>query len=546
LERDGGRLPNSDQRASLAGGRPGRGKEKHRAVSSFAGTPIRLVLIALVAIPALYLTFLFYLAGSTWIALGSLLLVLLFIYIYSSRRAYTYRYLFPGLFAFGLFVIFPLIYTVWISFTKYSSTNLQTFKGALSVFRQETFLANQDSYSYNLYRQNDGTYILYLKNEKDPNKTFISEPFELVGGKEPDPTAEPIQLKASSPDALPAGEKLKLPQITREKLFIGMRGRKFLLPDDTLVQAETLQLFTARERLWKFNPDGTLTNKKNGMTIHPDFKQGFFVNDKGERIGVGFRTFAGFDNYMRIVTDPQLQGPFFRIFVWTVCFSAFSVLGTFATGLLLATILEWKELRFRRIYRVLLILPYAVPSILSILIFKGLFNQEFGAINEVLRGLLHFAPEWETNPWGARAMILLVNLWLGYPYMMLICTGMLQSIPGGIYEASAIDGSNPLVDFFKLTLPLVLPPLIPVLIASFAFNFNNFSLIYLLTAGGPRMVGGGLAGETDILVTYTYTIAFRDAGTNYSLSSTVATILFLIVGSLAYLNLRLSGRRVKL
>ena len=515
-------------------------------MSSLAGTPIRLVLIALVTIPALYLTFLFYQAGNTWIALGGLFLILLFIYIYTSRRAYTYRYLFPGLFAFGLFVIFPLIYTIWISFTKYSSTNLQTFSGALSVFRQETFLANQDSYSYYLYHQDNNNYILYLKNEKDPTKTYVSDPFELIGGKEPNPTIEAISLKASSPDTVPPGEKLQLPQITREKLFIGMRGRKFVLPDDTLVEEETLQLFTARERLWKFNPDGTLTNRKDGMTIRPDFKQGFFVNDKGERIGVGFRTFAGLDNYMRIVTDPQLQGPFFRIFIWTVCFSGFSVMGTFAIGLLLATLLEWKDLRHRRLYRVLLILPYAVPSILSILIFKGLFNQEFGAINEVLRGLLHFAPEWETNPWGARAMVLLVNLWLGYPYMMLICTGMLQSIPSGIYEASAIDGSNPLVDFFQLTLPLVLPPLIPVLIASFAFNFNNFSLIYLLTAGGPRMVGGGLAGETDILVTYTYTVAFRDAGTNYSLSSTVATLLFIIVGSLAYLNLKLSGRRVKL
>jgi maltose/maltodextrin transport system permease protein len=80
-----------------------------------------------------------------------------------------------------------------------------------------------------------------------------------------------------------------------------------------------------------------------------------------------------------------------------------------------------------------LILPYAVPAVLSILIFKGLFNQEFGAVNQFLRGIFGAAPEWETNPWGARAMVLLVNLWLGYPYMMLICTGMLQSIPSTIY-----------------------------------------------------------------------------------------------------------------
>jgi len=174
-----------------------------------------------------------------------------------------------------------------------------------------------------------------------------------------------------------------------------------------------------------------------------------------------------------------------------------------------------------------------------------LFNQEFGAVNALLKGIFGFAPEWETNPWGARAMILLVNLWLGYPYMMLICTGMLQSIPGAIYEASAIDGSNMVVDFSELTLPLVLPPMIPVLISAFAFNFNNFNLIFLLTGGGPQMVGGN-AGETDLLVTYTFNIAFRDSGTNYGLASAIATLLFILVGFLAWINLRFTARKAKI
>jgi maltose/maltodextrin transport system permease protein len=122
---------------------------------------------------------------------------------------------------------------------------------------------------------------------------------------------------------------------------------------------------------------------------------------------------------------------------------------------------------------------------------------------------------------------------------------MLQSIPSSIYEASAIDGSNKVIDFFKLTLPLVLPAMIPILISSFAFNFNNFNLIFLLTAGGPQMVGGN-AGETDLLVTYTFNIAFRDSGTNFGLASAIATLLFILVGFLAWINLRLSAKQVKL
>jgi len=312
-----------------------------------------------------------------------------------------------------------------------------------------------------------------------------------------------------------------------------------------LVALAGLTNFAARERLWTPNPDGSLTNKKDGTVIRPDYKAGFFVNDKGEKTGVGFRTFSGFDNYLRIITDPRIQGPFFRIFLWTFAFSAISVFLTFALGMLLSVLLEQKDLRFRQIYRTLFIFPYAVPGLLSILILKGLFNQEFGAVNALLKGIFGLAPEWETNPWGARAMILLVNLWLGYPYMMLICTGMLQSIPSAIYEASAIDGSNKVRDFFDLTLPLVLPPMIPILISAFAFNFNNFNLIYLLTAGGPQMVGGH-AGETDLLVTYTYSIAFLDSGTNYGLASAIATLLFILVGFLAWINLRVTAKKAKI
>jgi maltose/maltodextrin transport system permease protein len=313
-----------------------------------------------------------------------------------------------------------------------------------------------------------------------------------------------------------------------------------------LVGMEGLTKFGSRERLWTLNQDGSLTNKKDGTLIRPDFKLGFFVNDKGENVGVGFRAFTGLDNYIQILTDPRIQGPFLKIFVWTVAFSGFSVILTFAVGMLLSVILQREDLAFRRAYRTLLILPYAVPAVLSILILKGTFNQDFGAANQILRGIFGFAPAWETDPWGARAMVLLVNIWLGYPYMMLICTGMLQSIPTAIYEASAIDGSNRIIDFFELTLPLVLTPMIPILISSFAFNFNNFNLIYLLTGGGPKMVGGGIAGETDLLVNYTFNIAFRDTGTNYGLASAIATVLFCIVGFLSWINLRMTARKVKI
>jgi maltose/maltodextrin transport system permease protein len=507
---------------------------------------IRHLLVALFVIPALYLNFVIYQAGGAWVALAILIVIGLGAFIYLSESAYTFRYLFPGLLGFGLFVIFPIAYMVFLSFTKYSSQNLLTFERSLQLLLQETIPVSTAAYKYKLYAQEDGRYILYVENDKDTTKRFESEPFDLKPGEQTKAKSEPVKLSSLPPGKEVIGKPLEMGQITREKLFMPMRSIQFTLPDDTLIAMEGLTKFGSRERLWTLSADGSLTNKKDGTVVRPDLKEGFFVNEKGEKVGVGFRTFSGLDNYIQIFTDPRIQGPFLRIFVWTVTFSALSVILTFGAGMLLAVILQREDLGFRRVYRTLLILPYAVPAILSILILKGTFNQDFGAANQILRGLFGFAPEWETNPWAARTMVLLVNLWLGYPYMMLICMGMLQSIPAAIYEASAIDGSNRLLDFFHITLPLVLTPMVPILISSFAFNFNNFNLIYLLTGGGPRMVGGGIAGETDLLVNYTFNIAFRDTGTNYGLASAIATVLFFIVGFLSWINLRLTARKVKI
>jgi maltose/maltodextrin transport system permease protein len=508
--------------------------------------PLRQLLAVVLALPALVLTFFVYQTGNTIVALAMLIVTSLGVYIYLSPSAESFRYMFPGLIGFAVFVILPILYTIYIGFTKYDSQNLVTIDRSAALLRQETFAdPNAPSYKYSLLSQGAGQYVLYIEDEKDATRRFVSDPFELAPGEQAKPGLEPVKMNALPAGEQPKGTALKMVDINRGKLLTPLRGRQFALPDESLVGLEGLTKFGSRQPLWVQNPDETLTNAKDGTVIRPDPTHGFFVNDKGEKVGVGFRTWVGLDNYIQIVNNPRIRGPFFSIFVWTFAFSALSVFLTFALGMLLSVLLEQPDMKFKRTYRTLFILPYAVPGILSILILKGLFNQEFGAVNEMLRAIFGWAPEWETNPWGARAMILLVNLWLGYPYMMLICTGMLQSIPAGIYEASAIDGSNQRVDFFQLTLPLVLPAMIPILISSFAFNFNNFNLIYLLTGGGPQMVGG-TGGETDLLVTYTFNIAFKESGTNFGLACAIATLLFIVVGFLSWINIRLTARRAKL
>jgi arabinogalactan oligomer/maltooligosaccharide transport system permease protein len=196
-----------------------------------------------------------------------------------------------------------------------------------------------------------------------------------------------------------------------------------------------------------------------------------------------------------------------------------------------------KAIRGRKIYRSIFILPYAMPSIMSILIWAGMFNTEFGAVNALFNSEI----AWFQNPNFSRFAVILVNLWLGFPYFYLITSGAMQAIPGELSEAAQIDGATPRQVFSKITLPLLLKIVSPLLVASFAFNFNNFNLIYLLTGGGPRNdLDGEVAGATDILISYTYRIAFGTNVQDLGFASAISVIIFFIVATISLFGIRKS------
>jgi len=206
--------------------------------------------------------------------------------------------------------------------------------------------------------------------------------------------------------------------------------------------------------------------------------------------------------------------------------------------MLLAVLLHWDALRFKGVYRILLFLPYAVPGFISILVFKGLFNQNVGEVNLILSTLLGIQPAWFSDPFLAKVMLLIVNTWLGFPYMMVICMGLIKAVPAELYEASAVAGAGPLTNFGRITLPLILKPLTPLLISSFAFNFNNFNAIYLTTEGGPFAPGNPANGATDLLITYTYRLAFGGSGAQYGYAAAISIFIFLIVGTVSAIAFR--------
>src|SRR5690606_30502191 len=154
---------------------------------------------------------------------------------------------------------------------------------------------------------------------------------------------------------------------------------------------------------------------------------------------------------------------------------------TFLVGLGMAVVMNDRRIRGQRIYRSFFIVPYAFPAFMSALLWSGMLNTDFGFVNQTFFGGASIP--WLTDPWLAKLSVVLVNLWLGFPYMFLICTGALQAIPAELIESARIDGASSFRIWRLITLPLLLVSVAPLLIASFAFNFNNFNIIYLLTRG---------------------------------------------------------------
>lgn len=499
-------------------------KETSRMLS---GNWLKWLLVAFIDVALLYVITLMYAQGETMFALVILLLGGIGTWVFTSEKAYNFRYVYPSLLGVVLFIVFPLLYTVNIAFTNYSSTNLLTFDRVKEIHLQQTYRAEGAGYKFSVFKQ-EGQLQLALENKADSSDRYVTAPFMLN---------EATGSVAATPDLIANGEKLAIRDVIKRRN--DLKKIAITLPGDRQLKMSGLREFSALYPLYREADNGQLISNKTGETLTPDFDTGFFVTESGEQVAPGFSVYVGWDNFVKVLTDPGIQGPFLKIFVWTVMFALLTVVFTLIIGLLMACLVQWEPLKESGIYRVLLILPYAVPAFISILVFKGLFNQNFGEINMVLEALFGIQPEWMTNEYLAKTMILIVNTWLGYPYMMILCMGLLKAIPFDLYEASAIDGASPWHNLRHITLPMIIKPLTPMLIASFAFNFNNFVLINLLTGGGPNMIGvGSNAGATDILVSYTFRIAFGSYGQDFGLASAIAGLIFLVVGFIAWANLK--------
>ncbi|WP_457630992.1 ABC transporter permease subunit [Oceanithermus sp.] len=251
--------------------------------------------------------------------------------------------------------------------------------------------------------------------------------------------------------------------------------------------------------------------------------------------------FIGFKNFVFIFKNASRA--LWPVFVWNVVFAAFTVFSTALVGLILGVLLNNKDLKLRNLYRTLLIISWALPGVISIQMWVALLNKQFGAVNRLL-GLLGVYPiPWLLDPLWAKVAVLLVNLWLGFPYMMTATLGALSTIPDELYEAARVDGASGLDAFQFITLPLLKTAFVPILLASFAYNFNNFNIIYLLTGGGPAVEGQlSTAQATDILISWAYKTAFRAEGQSaYGLGAAISLVIFVLTVAISLVNFRVSG-----
>jgi maltose/maltodextrin transport system permease protein len=491
--------------------------------------PRHLIVAALVA-AALYAVTVVHASGQTLLALTLLAIAALALWTYTSPRTQALRYLFPGVAAALVFVIFPMLYTVGIGFTNYSSRNLLEFDRARAYLLEEAVQVPGSERAFSLHADGDRFRLLL-----DGVAPVITDAMALTDPARP-ATVGLSAVPATLGPALPLREVVaRLPALRALTL------REAGAAADGGLRLVSLREFAQVQPLYVAQPDGTLTDRLTGTRYRADLDNGFFTSAEGDRLQPGFRVNVGLRHYAQVFSEGKFREPFLSVFVWTVVFSGLTVLFGTALGLLLAVLLNWDSLQFKGTYRLVLFLPYAVPGFISILVFKGLFNQNLGEINLILNGLFGIRPAWFSDPFLAKTMLLIVNVWLGFPYMMVLCSGLIKSIPADLYEASAVAGAGPLVNFRRITLPLIVKPLTPLLISAFAFNFNNFVLISLLTGGRPDQLDATLpAGTTDILVSYTWRIAFQDSGQQFGLAAAISTVIFLIVAAITLLQMRIT------
>lgn len=444
----------------------------------------------------------------------------------------------PALALMLILSVYPMLYTLYVAFTNFSDGHRGTKSEAVELLSDRRYLPEGGStYRWFVFQNDEGSYALWLIGAD--GSSFFARP---------DTPFEPVMANSTgsgpfTADGVPASYN-GFTLLERGARFRALNDIESMTFGDaeTAVGVQSAETAGTFARQWVYDAAAdTLTDQANGTIYQANNITGEFVAPDGTTAPIGFWVGVGFENFGKIASTTLAQGPLLRVVLWTVAFAVIGSISGFALGLLAALLLNGTSI-WLRLARALMIIPYAVPGLVSVLVWRGMLNANIGVIPATLQSLFGWSPTFSTDPGWAKVAVLLVNLWFSAPYFMLIGSGALQAIPSEVYEAAQVDGANRWRQFWRITLPLVLVSLGPLLIASIIFNFNNFFLMEGLFQGGPPMAGTSAppVGHTDNLISYTYRLAFSAGGTrDYGLASAMGVLIFLIVGALTLVQFRL-------
>jgi arabinogalactan oligomer/maltooligosaccharide transport system permease protein len=493
----------------------------------------KLIIMALIDAIGVYGIYSAWTVKAMPIVIVMILLVLVANVVYFARRFVPAKYILPGLIFLFIFQIFVMLYTAYVAFTNYGYGHMIDKDRAIAQMQEYNSQLDPNGPSYQLTMLAKGSDIYFGIVDDGVAKVGTDavalEP--LKGAK----VADNKITEAPGYTVLGMGDVA-----SRQKEVTSLRVPVSDDPSDgALGTSNATSAEVYRPVLLYDEAADTLTDTESG-TVYTDNSRGNFRAADGSKPpnDVGWRTSVGVANFARLFTDASVAKPFAEVLAWTIAFAFLSVATTFLLGLALALVFNSPRLRGQKFYRVLLILPYAFPGFMSALLWRAMLNTQFGVVNQTLLGGADIM--WLQDPWLAKLSVLFVNLWLGYPYMFLVCTGALQAIPSDMMESAKVDGASPWRQFRSITLPLLFIAVAPLLISSFAFNFNNFNLIFMLTGGGPTHgTDPTRPGGTDILISMVYRVAGVDDGNpDYGLATALSIIIFILVGAIAAFSFR--------
>ncbi len=245
---------------------------------------------------------------------------------------------------------------------------------------------------------------------------------------------------------------------------------------------------------------------------------------------------VGFATFDKLFNMNVWSNTFVGVLSWTIVWAILATVTCYFGGILVALLISQHGIRFKGIWRMLFIIPYAIPQFVSLLIMKNLLNEKFGPINQYFRYFGMEGLPWLNDPFWAKVSVIVVNMWIGIPVSMILVMGILTTIPKDLYEAAEVDGATAWAKFRNITMPYILFATAPILITQFVGNINNFNVIFLLTGGNPATMKYNNAGETDLLVTWLYklTLDFNQ----YNIAAAVSILIFLFIAAAAIVMFR--------